>query len=443
LTAPNHITGGFAVTGVVAALLNVNILENKLLIAVVIIASILPDIDHTKSTIGKTAYPLAKFLQRHYGHRTITHSLLALGVLSLIVSLIQQAYCPETPITTVFSVAYASHLILDMITLQGIPLLYPFKRNPFVVPGNPNLRFQTNNVRHEMLAFSFFLVLGFSMKPLMANGFWTSYNSLFGTLKHLTSEYHKSQDLIKVQFKTQTGSDIIQHEGLCMEVDENHIVMITKSKQFQQFESDADMITDVFPQHTKMKYRLVSGEFQSISPDSLLRLFNSAKYTHLNIQGSKSFEYEHESIVSTHTTLKLDYPNTLTIRAKQEKSRSKWIPNQKATIKKREIALLQKTYQEALAQYIKDLNFYNTTKQTMETTTNYITKEILMERFSAMSLPKPPKSIQSRLERLQLDLEGIKASERTRYQNHLNQERPGPLLFNGTYTKLQINGKDI
>ena len=191
MTAPNHITGGFAITGVIAALLNVNILESRLLIAVVILGSLLPDIDHTKSLIGKTFYPLAKFIQRHYGHRTITHSLLALVVLTIIANLIQRTYCPDTPITLVFGVAYTSHLVLDMVTIQGIPLLYPFKRNPFVVPGNPNLRLETNNMRQEMLAFSFFLVIGFSMRPLMANGFWTSYNSLFGTLKpvsytHLT-----------------------------------------------------------------------------------------------------------------------------------------------------------------------------------------------------------------------------------------------------------------
>ena len=176
MTAPNHIAGGFAITGVIAALLNVNILENKILIAVVILGSLLPDIDHTRSIIGKVFYPLAKFLQRHYGHRTITHSLIALITTTLTTNLIQQNYCPEIPITLVFGVAYASHLVLDMVTLQGVPLLYPFKRNPFVVPGNPNLRFETNNMRQEMLAFSFFLVIGFSMRPLMANGFWTSYN---------------------------------------------------------------------------------------------------------------------------------------------------------------------------------------------------------------------------------------------------------------------------
>ena len=443
MTAPNHIIGGFAITGVIVALLNVNILENKLLIAVVVLGSLLPDIDHTKSIIGKSFYPLSKIIQRHYGHRTITHSLLALVTLTVITNLIQRAYCPETPIALVFGVAYTSHLVLDMVTIQGIPLLYPIKRNPFVIPGNPNLRFETNNVRQEMLAFTFFLVLAFSMKPLMSNGFWTSYNSLFGTLKHLTSEYHKSQDLIKVQFKTQLGSDISKKQGLCIEVDEKHIVIITKKKQFEMYDSENDMITDVFPQHTKMNYRLVQGEFQEITPDSLLRLFNAAKYTKLNIQGSKSFEYEQDKIASRQTTLKLQYPNSLIIRAIKDKSRSKWIPTEKVNIKKNEIALLKKAYQAELQVYQDALNHYNSTKHQMETTTNYVQKEILMEHFASMKPPKPPTSIEPRLERLNLELRSIKATEANRYQTHINQDRPGPLSFNGTFTKLQINEKDL
>ena len=443
MTAPNHITGGFAITGVIAALLDINILEDKLLIGVVILGSLLADIDHNKSLIGKIAFPISTFIQRHYGHRSITHSLLALVGLSTIVYLIQGAHCPETPITTVFGIAYSSHLVLDMLTLQGIPLLYPFKRNPFVVPGNPNLRFETNNMRHEMLAFSFFLVLGLSMKPLMANGFWTSYNSLFGTLKHLTSEFHKSKDLLLVTFNTQKGSIITPHTGLCIEVDEKNIVIITKSKQFQRFDGELDMITEVSPQHTKMFYRLETGNFENITSDSLLRLFNASKYTNLQLQATRSFEYEENKITSTQKTLKLSYPNSLIIRSIKDKPRSAWIPTEKINIKKNEIALLKKSYQDDLQIYQNNLDLYSSTKYKIETTTDYVEKEILMERLSSMKNPKAPQSIQSRLDRLNFELKALKASENNRYQNHLNQNRPGPLLFNGTFTKLLINDTDI
>ncbi len=44
--------------------------------------SLLPDIDHPESTIGRVFRPVSKKIQQKYGHRTITHSLFAILVLS-------------------------------------------------------------------------------------------------------------------------------------------------------------------------------------------------------------------------------------------------------------------------------------------------------------------------------------------------------------------------
>ena len=75
MTAPNHITGGIVFTGLFCSFFSINIFENPLFISATIIGSLLPDIDHTKSWIGKSMYPIAKWLSRNYGHGTITHSI--------------------------------------------------------------------------------------------------------------------------------------------------------------------------------------------------------------------------------------------------------------------------------------------------------------------------------------------------------------------------------
>jgi inner membrane protein len=36
-----------------------------------------------------------------------------------------------------FYFSVLSHLIFDMVTLAGIPLFYPFYKNPCVLPANP------------------------------------------------------------------------------------------------------------------------------------------------------------------------------------------------------------------------------------------------------------------------------------------------------------------
>ena len=59
MTVYNHIAGGIVFTGVFSSLFNVNIFESKYTIGLTVFACILPDIDHTKSLIGKLFFPLS------------------------------------------------------------------------------------------------------------------------------------------------------------------------------------------------------------------------------------------------------------------------------------------------------------------------------------------------------------------------------------------------
>jgi inner membrane protein len=49
-----------------------------------VLGSQLPDIDTTTSTIGKIFFPLSSFLEDRFPHRSITHSLLATGLIAAI-----------------------------------------------------------------------------------------------------------------------------------------------------------------------------------------------------------------------------------------------------------------------------------------------------------------------------------------------------------------------
>jgi inner membrane protein len=71
----NHIAGGYAFTGLFCSFADLNIFDSPITLAVVGVASLLPDVDHTKSLIGKSVFPLASWLSRNYGHRTVTHSI--------------------------------------------------------------------------------------------------------------------------------------------------------------------------------------------------------------------------------------------------------------------------------------------------------------------------------------------------------------------------------
>ena len=50
------------------------------------LAALLPDIDHPESLIGRVFLPLSKYIQRKYGHRTVTHSVFAILIVALALS---------------------------------------------------------------------------------------------------------------------------------------------------------------------------------------------------------------------------------------------------------------------------------------------------------------------------------------------------------------------
>ena len=92
MSGPNHIAGGLVFTGIFASFLDINIFSQIDYIIWTIFCCLLPDIDHRKSLIGKTFYPIAKFLDKRFGHRTITHSLMFLVLCFLLVAFIESIF---------------------------------------------------------------------------------------------------------------------------------------------------------------------------------------------------------------------------------------------------------------------------------------------------------------------------------------------------------------
>lgn len=100
----------------------------------IVLGSLLPDIDHPQSYLGRRLWFLSAPINKLFGHRGITHSLLFTAILGIVTA-------PWWAINPLFFggilLGYFSHLLADMTTVSGIPLLYPNKkRYKFFKKGN-------------------------------------------------------------------------------------------------------------------------------------------------------------------------------------------------------------------------------------------------------------------------------------------------------------------
>ncbi len=300
----NHVAGGFAFTGIFASFAEVNIFERFDTMAVVWIAAVLPDIDHTKSIIGKTCYPVAKWLQTRYGHRTITHSLwffVAVVALSKgFDNLFHQHF------TLPVALALGSHLIFDMCTKEGIPIFYPFSRRSAVLPANRNLRLSTNDFRSEAILFGVFCCLNVFSYPLMAAGFWSKYNKSFATWDHFEREVKRKPGDYEARFligESDTVTAII--------VEQKASELITWRKEngefrFVRYDPARCRLIDF--RRLATRHHLQTINLLRVSVDSLNR-YMKQPVVKITVQSEQPVYYFEGAIMKKGNELTADYPN--------------------------------------------------------------------------------------------------------------------------------------
>jgi inner membrane protein len=117
-------------------------------------ASLLPDIDHPKSTFGSLVPFFSRPISAIFGHRGITHSLFAIiaGIY------IMHKYGYQTEYVAAIVVGYLSHLLGDMMTNSGVPLLWPVKLK-MAIPLFSTGGFVEWLVRIALMALLFWVVL--------------------------------------------------------------------------------------------------------------------------------------------------------------------------------------------------------------------------------------------------------------------------------------------
>jgi inner membrane protein len=101
----------------------------------VILGSLLPDVDEDGSFIGRKTLGVSKIIKMIFGHRGITHSLFAWFLFSIPYLISHNSFLLG------LSLGYLFHILGDMFSKSGVPLLYPSKKRfkiPIYRTGGPS-----------------------------------------------------------------------------------------------------------------------------------------------------------------------------------------------------------------------------------------------------------------------------------------------------------------
>ncbi|MGH8569738.1 MAG: metal-dependent hydrolase, partial [Gammaproteobacteria bacterium] len=141
-------------------------------------ASLLPDADLPVSKLGRALFWLSTRLERRFGHRTLTHSFVALAAVALLAS----------PLLLVEPVwfwcvvgGYWSHPWIDMLNIRGADLLWP---SPIrvVMPGRRDWRMEVGS-KAEMVLLTCLVVACLALYPVSGLGFRGGLQQLLGNFE--------------------------------------------------------------------------------------------------------------------------------------------------------------------------------------------------------------------------------------------------------------------
>ncbi|MFA6548440.1 MAG: metal-dependent hydrolase, partial [Candidatus Margulisiibacteriota bacterium] len=284
MLAPTHSVFGIFLTLIILAVFGVQWGLHWTIILFAILGAIIPDIDHPRSIIGKIFSPISAPLERRYGHRTVTHSLIGWLISTAVFSLIIiipsfvifnwsfdiLALAPRW--IAAFSISYFSHLILDMFNKRGSQMFWPDPGRD-VIPRNPKFRPESGS-KIEVLIFFILLALMFLAFPISKYGLASSLRWLLATPGSAIEEFKTLKTHAYLEFKGIMGETREQVYGRAevLDVNNKRLVILFNGNVYTL--SD-ELAADIFASHVRVQKTIIpikteKREFENETRESLL-----------------------------------------------------------------------------------------------------------------------------------------------------------------------------
>jgi inner membrane protein len=247
MTAPTHIVFGLLVGAGSFSLVSMPFYKDLPAVGCAILGSLLPDVDSPNSSMGRILPFVSIPLERRYGHRTITHSVLALLALGFVSSPLLLGW---TSCYAALLLGYLSHLIADCATKSGVPLFYP---NPAVCvfPGNAKYRIHTGSMLGEGLVLvGLLILLGLVMPISRMGGMWRSMRYMMATPTAAYADYREAntETVLVFEGRWRNTREAVKGEALILDAKSGTFWIIWKGRVQTCGESG-----DILPDKTRVR----------------------------------------------------------------------------------------------------------------------------------------------------------------------------------------------
>ncbi|MEZ4960424.1 MAG: hypothetical protein R2830_11455 [Saprospiraceae bacterium] len=128
-----------------------------------------------------------------------------------------------------------------------------------------------------------------TFQPLFEKGFWTTYNQQFATLRHLHSEFSRSDDMLFVEYEIQEGMFTHKGVGTCIESRESEAWLLDSLGRWIHLQ--APTCRRSYPVHTHHRYSIHTETLINTTADSLNSFLLGKTIQKIDLQANQPFQY--------------------------------------------------------------------------------------------------------------------------------------------------------
>lgn len=267
MKAPTHIAFGLLCATCTFSLAARSLPNDWPALGGVVLGSLLPDLDSPKSILGRLLPFISLPIERRWGHRTFTHSLLALAAVALV---LLPLYLLSKTAYAGLLIGYASHLLADCATKTGAPIFYPYRAR-YVLPASDRFRFHSGSTGEVILLAVLLLLLVLVFPLSQTGGVWKALRTWAGTQGMAYREYRSATTQTLLEFKGQwrNSRQPIEGHAPVLEANQSRFLILWQGQVLEYGEQG-----DILPERSRIQ---VTG--QPLQVDTLRVL--SQDYKHL------------------------------------------------------------------------------------------------------------------------------------------------------------------